>query len=288
MARRLVALLGPWLALVLVVGVASAAVTVGKARVSGRAGVTAAPTLKAKPIFRPVPGRVRQCRTVRTKRGHRTTCAPVRCRTVAVRRTVRTTKKVRVRGRLRTVRVTRRVLVRRVPRCTVRVVKPSGGTQALSILAPVLGPLVPVSPAAAVEPEAGLVLEGPGGLPGRIEIYGVAPGTSGSVLLNLTPSRAGAITLALRSAADRPGPLGGRLSDRLRLVLTEVDGRIIWAGLARDLPLTQLGRVAGGETRSVRLTLDFPDGGLPPTPTTGDNVFQGSGMDVDLTFQLVS
>ncbi len=49
--------------------------------------------------------------------------------------------------------------------------------------------------------------------------------------------------------------------------------------------MTPLPSVPARSSRTWLVTLDFPDGGTPASPTTGDNVFQGSDMSfrLDLT-----
>jgi hypothetical protein len=48
-----------------------------------------------------------------------------------------------------------------------------------------------------------------------------------------------------------------------------------------DIGTLHVATLHPGEVRSYKFTATFPDGGLPPSPTTGDNVFKGAAMSVD-------
>ena len=87
------------------------------------------------------------------------------------------------------------------------------------------------------------------------------------------------------AVSDRPGPLGGRLSDRLILRITDADGTPRTSTVLSAAGVTPLPTVRARSSRTWLVTLDFPDGGTPASSTTGDNVFQGSDMSfrLDLT-----
>jgi hypothetical protein len=116
----------------------------------------------------------------------------------------------------------------------------------------------------------------------------MAPGDSVSGVVTIANDAPGArgLLLAKRGLRDRPGPYGGSLSTAL---LLRVEGRFpggdggwrpIYEGGLAAMPRLELGRFAPGESRDYRLTATFPNGGAPPSPTTGDNALQGSAMTV--------
>jgi hypothetical protein len=116
----------------------------------------------------------------------------------------------------------------------------------------------------------------------------MAPGDSvrGVVTIANDAPAARGLILAKRALRDRPGPYGGSLSTAL---LLRVEGRFpggdggwrpIYEGGLATMPRLELGRFAAGESRDYRLTATFPNGGAPPSPTTGDNALQGSAMTV--------
>ena len=49
-----------------------------------------------------------------------------------------------------------------------------------------------------------------------------------------------------------------------------------------------LGSLSGRETRTYRVTATFPDGGRPVSPFAGDNLLQGSSVEVALQWQLTA
>ena len=54
----------------------------------------------------------------------------------------------------------------------------------------------------------------------------------------------------------------------------------VFAGQLGALQTKALGSIAPGEARTYRFTASLPDGGLPPTPTGGDNAYVGSALTV--------
>jgi hypothetical protein len=117
----------------------------------------------------------------------------------------------------------------------------------------------------------------------------VTPGGRVSGLISLTNKgdRPGALQLGVTSRRDRPGANGGRLSSVLRLRIEDLSGRTPPRESQVDRAGTlSLGRLAGKETRSYRVTAAFPDGGMPTGPFAGDNLQQGSSVEVALQWQL--
>ena len=78
---------------------------------------------------------------------------------------------------------------------------------------------------------------------------------------------------------DQPGANGGRLSQAVRLDITDVtDGSSIpvFAGQIGALASQPLGAIGPGEGRTFHFRASLPDTGTPPTPTGGDNAYAGS------------
>jgi hypothetical protein len=82
---------------------------------------------------------------------------------------------------------------------------------------------------------------------------------------------------------DQLGPNGGALSGRLDLLIQDLahPATPVYSGKLRDMPIYTLGTFAKGEARTYRFTATLPNGGQPPSPTTGDNVYQGSQASVE-------
>jgi hypothetical protein len=54
----------------------------------------------------------------------------------------------------------------------------------------------------------------------------------------------------------------------------------VFAGQLASLQTSALGSLAPGEARTYRFTASLPDGGAPPSPTSGDNAYAGSALTV--------
>jgi hypothetical protein len=109
-------------------------------------------------------------------------------------------------------------------------------------------------------------------------------GVSGTVRIGNEGDVAGRFTLRRASVADVPGPYGGRLSQRVELVLLDVTDaarpRTIYAGAPAGLAEVDLGTLAPGARRDYRFAATLPDGGIPVSETGGDNRYQGAAMSL--------
>jgi hypothetical protein len=117
----------------------------------------------------------------------------------------------------------------------------------------------------------------------------IKPGdrVSGSISLTNKGDRPGALQVGVTGKRDRPGARGGRLSSALRLRIEDLSGRVPPRESQVDRAGTfALGKLGGNETRSYRVTAMFPDGGIPAGPFAGDNLQQGSSVEVALQWQL--
>jgi hypothetical protein len=110
---------------------------------------------------------------------------------------------------------------------------------------------------------------------------------SGTISLTNKGDRPGALQLGVTGRHDRPGARGGRLSSVLRLRVDDLSGKVPPRESQVDRAgIFPLGSLRGKETRSYRVTATFPDGGIPAGPFAGDNLQQGSSVEVTLQWQL--
>jgi hypothetical protein len=122
-----------------------------------------------------------------------------------------------------------------------------------------------------------------------LQASAIKPGdsVSGTVALTNDGDRPGTLQLATTGLHDKPGTHGGRLSHVLRLRVQDLSGGKAPAETTLDRASTfALGSLRAKETRSYRVTATFPDGGLPPGPAAGDNLQQGSSVEVALQWQI--
>lgn len=115
------------------------------------------------------------------------------------------------------------------------------------------------------------------------QFSGLAPGhsVSGTVQLKNTGGLPGDLGLAQLDVQDQPGVNGGRLSDAVRLDVTDVtsgNSIPVFAGQIGALASQPLGAIGPGEGRTFHFKASLPDTGAPPTPTGGDNAYVGSGI----------
>jgi hypothetical protein len=54
----------------------------------------------------------------------------------------------------------------------------------------------------------------------------------------------------------------------------------VFSGQLGALQSRALGNIAPGQSRTYRFTASLPDGGAPPSPTSGDNAYAGSSLTV--------
>jgi spore coat-associated protein N len=120
---------------------------------------------------------------------------------------------------------------------------------------------------------------------------GMVPGQSsdGTVTIKNTGDVSGAFTLSASGLTDNPGPNGGKLSDVLKLKVVDMGpGTTVYDGPFASMPKQNLGSWAPAEQHSYRFTVTFPNGGTPPSETTGDNAYQGSSTSVTYTWDATS
>ena len=129
--------------------------------------------------------------------------------------------------------------------------------------------------------------------PGRALLHAehIMPGDSvtGLVSLSNKGDQPGALVLGVTGKRDRPGAYGGRLSRVLRLKIEDLSGKARTRESVVERASTfPLGTLSGRETRTYRVTATFPDGGRPVSQFAGDNLLQGSSVEVGLQWQLTA
>jgi hypothetical protein len=117
------------------------------------------------------------------------------------------------------------------------------------------------------------------------QAQGLSPGESvtGTVQLSNTGDLAGDLGFQQLDVQDQPGANGGRLSDAVHLDVEDVTGGSVvpvFAGQLGSFQNRALDSIAPGEARTYRFTASLPDGGAPPSPTSGDNAYAGSALTV--------
>jgi hypothetical protein len=115
------------------------------------------------------------------------------------------------------------------------------------------------------------------------QAQGLAPGRSvtGTVQLSNVGALAGDLGFQQLEVQDQPGVNGGRLSDAVHLDVEDVTGGNVvpvFSGQLGTLQSRALGNIVPGEVRTYRFTASLPDGGAPPSPTSGDNAYAGSSL----------
>ena len=113
--------------------------------------------------------------------------------------------------------------------------------------------------------------------PGQVAAGRVRIGNGGDV--------AGVFSVAATGISDAPGPLGGRLSDRLALELHEVAGaarvRRLYSGTPAGMGDVPLGAFGPGEQREYELVAWMPD-------IAADNLLQAASMSMGVEWRAVA
>jgi hypothetical protein len=109
------------------------------------------------------------------------------------------------------------------------------------------------------------------------------------VRITNTGARA-AFSVQKRNLRGTPGPNGGSIVDVLRLRVLRVrpgtgGGDLAYGGRLSEMPKLQLGTWKHQHHRRYRFKVKLPDRGVPPSPVTGDNLFQGSTARVKFVWK---
>ena len=98
------------------------------------------------------------------------------------------------------------------------------------------------------------------------------------------------LSVTRQVTAATPGAYGGDLTQALEVTIerpgaTKPQNRVaVYSGTLAAMPRVGLGRVPAGRTRRYRITVALPNGGVPPSPTQGDNALQGSRAEVEFVW----
>jgi len=114
-------------------------------------------------------------------------------------------------------------------------------------------------------------------------------GVSGSVTIGNNGDRDGRFAVRGIGVQDAPGPNGGKLSERVELVLFDVTNTVtVYAGPPAGFDQVDLGTIAPGQEREYLFVATLPDGGVPATDFAGDNRFQGSSLSLGFEWSAAS
>ena len=123
----------------------------------------------------------------------------------------------------------------------------------------------------------------------------LVPGESASGRIKVRNRGAHTLRLKLirRRLIDRPGPQGGRLSDALTVQIHRMRGkgrsrrraRPVYSGPVTKLRRVRLRRLQPGAKQRYRFVVAMREGGIPSSPASGDNAFQGSSASVDFVWR---
>jgi hypothetical protein len=109
-------------------------------------------------------------------------------------------------------------------------------------------------------------------------------GVNGTVTIGNDGDRPGRFAVQGTGVQDVAGPNGGRLSERVELVLFDVTNVhfpvTVYAGAPAGFAQVDLGVIAPGHERDYLVVATLPDGGLPGSGGAGDNRFQGSSLSL--------
>jgi hypothetical protein len=121
---------------------------------------------------------------------------------------------------------------------------------------------------------------------------------SGQVTIENSGDSDGVFSLDDSALTDtQAGAGGGKLSTVLTLNIRDLgadgavgggDDTITYNGKFDAMPPISLGTWSGGESHKYEFTVTFPDAGLPPSATTGDNAYQGAAVSVTYNWSAVS
>jgi hypothetical protein len=115
---------------------------------------------------------------------------------------------------------------------------------------------------------------------------GIVPGdsSSGSVTIRNAGELTGVLRLSKSHLNDVPGGGGGRLSNALDLVVTDVSAgsaAIVYSGKLAAMSTQRLGVLRAGKARHYHFAVTLPDGGAPAPGAIGDNAYKGASMTAD-------
>jgi spore coat-associated protein N len=121
-----------------------------------------------------------------------------------------------------------------------------------------------------------------------LDIHGLVPGheQSGTVTLSNTGDADGVLTLTKSNVVNSSAP---GLSGKLLVDIVDLsDNTSVYSGTIGSMPAVSAGSLAKGASKSYKFTVSFPDGGVPSSDSTGDNVYQSQTVSVDYAWKAIS
>jgi hypothetical protein len=116
--------------------------------------------------------------------------------------------------------------------------------------------------------------------------------TTGTVDITNDGDVAGDFSLSKSNLVDTPA--SPAFSAKLDLVVEDCEDDTtcaspteIYSGKLGAMGTIALGSYAVDETHRYRFTVTFPDGGVPPSPTTGDNAYKDASTSVQFDWESV-
>lgn len=146
-------------------------------------------------------------------------------------------------------------------------------------------------PTARVTPAGGGFRGQAGQTSAVLAVRALRPGqtAAGSVRLRNEGQSPGLFTLSRTGANDRPGPNGGRLSERLQLEVLDVTARgrpkVVYTGGVAALDTRPLGVLAPGDTRLYEVRATALRGQTPTVPLGGGYAYEGSTARISFRWQ---
>jgi len=128
-----------------------------------------------------------------------------------------------------------------------------------------------------------------------LDVDALKPGQSqsGTVDITNTGDVAGVFSLSKDNVLDSDQT--NKLSENLDLVVADIGTPTVpgaavvkYSGKLGAMPASAMGTLNAGDARRFRFTVTFPDGGVPASATTGDNVYKGDNVTVDYNWESVS
>jgi spore coat-associated protein N len=87
--------------------------------------------------------------------------------------------------------------------------------------------------------------------------------------------------------SDTANPLSAKL-DLLVEDVSDTTPVEIYEGKLGAMGEQDMGEIEAGESRDYRFSVSFPEGGPPPSATTGDNAYKGDKVEVDYHWESVT
>lgn len=126
------------------------------------------------------------------------------------------------------------------------------------------------------------------------EVSGLGPGESafGTVRVRNAGDESGLFSLTRAGLSDRPGPNGGKLSERLELAVLDVsrpgEPAVVYTGGVGPLGVRPLGVLRPGAMRTYSVRATVLTGQTPTVPLGGGDPYEGSTTRISLRWQAVA